>query len=138
MINTRSCNGRVCSRVLHLVGVAERSIGNRPTAYETPGTGKSCTQDEQCEMGTSRAGGTASGGHPLGFLRQCSLDDLVDLGGFQHFFLEERFRQRLQGGHVIAQHAFGALVVFGDQRSEEHTSELQSPCNLVCRLLLEK
>src|ERR1039457_7383889 len=29
---------------------------------------------------------------------------------------------------------------FGDNpyRSEEHTSELQSPCNLVCRLLLEK
>src|SRR5256885_5372739 len=27
-----------------------------------------------------------------------------------------------------------ALVI----RSEEHTSELQSPCNLVCRLLLEK
>src|SRR5256885_16719257 len=26
----------------------------------------------------------------------------------------------------------------GKQRSEEHTSELQSPCNLVCRLLLEK
>src|SRR2546426_2535206 len=26
----------------------------------------------------------------------------------------------------------------GYSRSEEHTSELQSPCNLVCRLLLEK
>src|SRR5256885_12101010 len=26
----------------------------------------------------------------------------------------------------------------GRHRSEEHTSELQSPCNLVCRLLLEK
>src|SRR2546426_11541883 len=26
----------------------------------------------------------------------------------------------------------------GRSRSEEHTSELQSPCNLVCRLLLEK
>src|SRR5256885_11355528 len=26
----------------------------------------------------------------------------------------------------------------GIGRSEEHTSELQSPCNLVCRLLLEK
>src|SRR2546426_2159125 len=26
----------------------------------------------------------------------------------------------------------------GKSRSEEHTSELQSPCNLVCRLLLEK
>src|SRR5256885_11919676 len=25
-----------------------------------------------------------------------------------------------------------------EMRSEEHTSELQSPCNLVCRLLLEK
>src|SRR5256885_3061520 len=25
-----------------------------------------------------------------------------------------------------------------EQRSEEHTSELQSPCNIVCRLLLEK
>src|SRR5256885_11010704 len=25
-----------------------------------------------------------------------------------------------------------------NKRSEEHTSELQSPCNLVCRLLLEK
>src|SRR2546426_5315446 len=29
-----------------------------------------------------------------------------------------------------------AMNPFG--RSEEHTSELQSPCNLVCRLLLEK
>src|SRR5688500_19730507 len=26
----------------------------------------------------------------------------------------------------------------GRARSEEHTSELQSPCNLVCRLLLDK
>src|SRR5256885_3266008 len=34
----------------------------------------------------------------------------------------------LQAGH---RHA-------GAHRSEEHTSELQSPCNLVCRLLLEK
>src|SRR5256885_4689171 len=29
-------------------------------------------------------------------------------------------------------------AVAGSDRSEEHTSELQSPCNLVCRLLLEK
>src|SRR5256885_7954416 len=28
--------------------------------------------------------------------------------------------------------------VAATMRSEEHTSELQSPCNLVCRLLLEK
>src|SRR5256885_11356498 len=30
------------------------------------------------------------------------------------------------------------LIFLDVQRSEEHTSELQSPCNLVCRLLLEK
>src|SRR5256885_11831263 len=30
------------------------------------------------------------------------------------------------------------LPLEGPGRSEEHTSELQSPCNLVCRLLLEK
>src|SRR2546426_8313284 len=32
--------------------------------------------------------------------------------------------------------AMAAALAAG--RSEEHTSELQSPCNLVCRLLLEK
>src|SRR5256885_6496088 len=36
------------------------------------------------------------------------------------------------GGHLGRQH------LDDDLRSEEHTSELQSPCNLVCRLLLEK
>src|SRR5256885_3142037 len=30
------------------------------------------------------------------------------------------------------------LIAIAVGRSEEHTSELQSPCNLVCRLLLEK
>src|SRR5256885_3171130 len=35
------------------------------------------------------------------------------------------------------QDARGPRVLAFD-RSEEHTSELQSPCNLVCRLLLEK
>src|SRR5256885_5614188 len=32
----------------------------------------------------------------------------------------------------------GRAAVRAPARSEEHTSELQSPCNLVCRLLLEK
>src|SRR5256885_1175768 len=35
-------------------------------------------------------------------------------------------------------HGFIGRLPRGYQRSEEHTSELQSPCNLVCRLLLEK
>src|SRR3989454_7770866 len=37
----------------------------------------------------------------------------------------------------IAERADGAVLAV-ERRSEEHTSELQSPCNLVCRLLLEK
>src|SRR5256885_12518114 len=36
---------------------------------------------------------------------------------------------------VIPNHVLSAIEF---PRSEEHTSELQSPCNLVCRLLLEK
>src|SRR2546426_4489195 len=40
-------------------------------------------------------------------------------------------------GRVERQPDLAAVGVPGD-RSEEHTSELQSPCNLVCRLLLEK
>src|SRR5256885_5964760 len=40
---------------------------------------------------------------------------------------------------VSAQAQFGRTEqAIHDVRSEEHTSELQSPCNLVCRLLLEK
>src|SRR5256885_12189480 len=43
---------------------------------------------------------------------------------------------------AAAARAFGASTASACcccwQRSEEHTSELQSPCNLVCRLLLEK
>src|SRR5256885_10840216 len=38
--------------------------------------------------------------------------------------------------HAYMQASAFAALIFG--RSEEHTSELQSPCNLVCRLLLEK
>src|SRR2546426_9154835 len=57
------------------------------------------------------------------------------------------FRSLLGGDHVVADvghdRAGSALLARdgrkrADGRSEEHTSELQSPCNLVCRLLLEK
>src|SRR5256885_13221996 len=41
--------------------------------------------------------------------------------------------------HKIFAHPVGLHEdMVGPWRSEEHTSELQSPCNLVCRLLLEK
>src|SRR2546426_9157488 len=42
-------------------------------------------------------------------------------------------RQHRRGGKIEV-----SLAARSTRRSEEHTSELQSPCNLVCRLLLEK
>src|SRR5256885_9117688 len=55
------------------------------------------------------------------------------------------FRSLVRGGRatrrpVPGQPASGETTsaTAVESRSEEHTSELQSPCNLVCRLLLEK
>src|SRR5256885_8157860 len=45
--------------------------------------------------------------------------------------------KRIIPHYFVAQTDFAALQP-ASRRSEEHTSELQSPCNLVCRLLLEK
>src|SRR5256885_10941153 len=39
---------------------------------------------------------------------------------------------------IMALEAEAEFFLRDSGRSEEHTSELQSPCNLVCRLLLEK
>src|SRR5256885_10589519 len=48
-------------------------------------------------------------------------------------------RRRLVRILAVAQvHQLGSANRKIAGRSEEHTSELQSPCNLVCRLLLEK
>src|SRR5256885_8211872 len=53
-------------------------------------------------------------------------------------------RQDLSGAYEEAAPREGHFIRPGQVltnlhvRSEEHTSELQSPCNLVCRLLLEK
>src|SRR2546422_5726657 len=48
---------------------------------------------------------------------------------------------RVRAVHVLVQlraHREGLAVLEADERSEEHTSELQSRLHLVCRLLLEK
>src|SRR5256885_13150678 len=55
----------------------------------------------------------------------------------------ERYLPRLVSGeHVgalaMSEPGAGSDIVSMQLRSEEHTSELQSPCNLVCRLLLGK
>src|SRR2546426_12443037 len=46
----------------------------------------------------------------------------------------------LPSNRSLSEISFSELPSQGSiiRRSEEHTSELQSPCNLVCRLLLEK
>src|SRR2546426_9221703 len=53
------------------------------------------------------------------------------------------FRSRRAGEEVVErddaiERHLGKQRLEPEHRSEEHTSELQSPCNLVCRLLLEK
>src|SRR5256885_4506123 len=48
-----------------------------------------------------------------------------------------RWRLHPRGGRRWAGNS-GSAARKDSPRSEEHTSELQSPCNLVCRLLLEK
>src|SRR2546426_7811872 len=58
------------------------------------------------------------------------------LGGLRH-------RPQHEAPRVGARQRARSELVLGysfsvARRSEEHTSELQSPCNLVCRLLLEK
>src|SRR5256885_11203746 len=73
---------------------------------------------------------TVVGEHVFPFLRTLGGDDST----YAHHMKDARF--------TIPTPALLAKVVdlldAVPMRSEEHTSELQSPCNLVCRLLLEK
>src|SRR2546426_5802080 len=55
----------------------------------------------------------------------------LQMQGYVAAFHDPRVLHAIQSG---ATQAIAVTMV----RSEEHTSELQSPCNLVCRLLLEK
>src|SRR2546426_3749949 len=49
-----------------------------------------------------------------------------------------RCEPRGHPGPNVTREPCGRRPIARRERSEEHTSELQSPCNLVCRLLLEK
>src|SRR5256885_4290948 len=89
------------------------------------------------ERGAGRPGGPAGGfsGNPN--QDRSDLDDAEHAGSHQD---HGRDRRLAWGGveesrrHVYECHGSKQ----SKPRSEEHTSELQSPCNLVCRLLLEK
>src|SRR5205807_5760771 len=60
--------------------------------------------------------------------------DHRDLHSFLHDALPICHGQGTRGPHIER----GGYDASSYPRSEEHTSELQSPCNLVCRLLLVK
>src|ERR1022692_4989460 len=80
--------------------------------------------------------------------RSCAGSARVQLVFF--FFSSRRRHTRLQGGWSSDVCSSDLRLLESNEawnwrrvpqcrcRSEEHTSELQSPCNLVCRLLLEK
>src|SRR5690349_22843516 len=73
----------------------------------------------------------------------CVVDRCIGIASYQLFHLAHQLQRftlfqtdeiLLVSGNQISQHAFKLWQI----RSEEHTSELQSRRDLVCRLLLEK
>src|SRR5256885_8191209 len=63
--------------------------------------------------------------------------EIFQTGAQRHMTAEDVFRVLLdERSDIGLATVYRVLTQF--ERSEEHTSELQSPCNLVCRLLLEK
>src|SRR5205807_9633387 len=68
--------------------------------------------------------------HPPRFLRRSEMPG-------RSVSIRERNSDRRRRRLGLSFHRSGSAPAL-PHRSEEHTSELQSPCNLVCRLLLEK
>src|SRR5207244_8168637 len=68
----------------------------------------------------------------------------ADLEEEMQLHLELRQQEHLESGMTVdsaraaARRRFGNVTALREKRSEEHTSELQSPDHLVCRLLLEE
>src|SRR5256885_2468722 len=60
------------------------------------------------------------------------------LGRARHLGGQPAWTVAIGACFFMASDSLLAINRFVQPRSEEHTSELQSPCNLVCRLLLEK
>src|SRR5690242_21212377 len=65
-------------------------------------------------------------------------DALPIFAGQRVLIAKPRIDNRYDIGHVVSHAGAKMRAVAVSRRSEEHTSELQSHVNLVCRLLLEK
>src|SRR5256885_12299025 len=89
-----------------------------PATADTSDGSQGPCMDDVTRIGAAKAAWNASSG--------------LDSRGRQHGFFRRAMRAFI--------HFFSYHFILSRQsiRSEEHTSELQSPCNLVCRLLLEK
>src|SRR5688500_8217039 len=81
----------------------------------------------------------------LGMVLDMTLRDIERVLYFEAYVVIDPGMTPLKRGQLMTEDDYLAKVgEFGDDfsaamgRSEEHTSELQSPCKLVCRLLLEK
>src|SRR5690348_6218624 len=112
---------QVGQSVLAAAGGSLRRIAMQPVAALTSQTGigvaRAATVHAALELGRRMAAESREAGAPVRSPR-----DVVEL-----------FAARLEDLPVEEFH-----VAVLDSRSEEHTSELQSPVHLVCRLLLEK
>src|SRR5256886_9463087 len=113
------------------LGYARLSFGQRsePKTFSSPGEASNAlfqavkNEDEQALEAILGAGKEVTS----------SSDEVEDK------LERERFGQKYQEMHRLVREPDGTTVLYiGAERSEEHTSELQSQSNLVCRLLLEK
>src|SRR5260221_4567259 len=78
--------------------------------------------------------------HCVTGVQTCALPIFIVHGGVaarDRLELVEEVQHDFAQRHLIGEHHLAAVVLHVD-RSEEHTSELQSHSDLVCRLLLEK
>src|SRR5256885_13221033 len=98
----------------------------------------SCGADCRCGRGvlSSALGGLRRGPGALGLVAE----DRLHLGALEGPVASCDLRLELTRcpAGVADEDPQTVHGIVAAKRSEEHTSELQSPCNLVCRLLLEK
>src|SRR5256885_8660932 len=79
-----------------------------------------------------------SAGCCLGMMEAATTKAAAHVGGTKLEHIDQSLADLPTVRAYVARMRIKTDMVRALMRSEEHTSELQSPCNLVCRLLLEK
>src|SRR5204862_7399095 len=112
-----------------------RGMASRPIRGSTPdkSSASTCTHTTRPER--------SGRGAPSGIIPAGRDEAMGFLAGKRAFIVGVATDRSIAWGIAQAMHREGAELAFSylnDKRSEEHTSELQSRRDLVCRLLLEK